>query len=275
VIRNLEKEYGLQSVEPTKSKQDRSPTTRERRQLARTREESVRVKLQQYLRGALPTLDEAIDDRPTMPELIEEVQQQGINVCVGYTRTSKVKGISYQLDGVAFSGRHVGKAYTFPGLQKHLGISYIPKRDDQRIQRLTTQTVDNSTPSLKPPSSLPTPALENWEQICQNLDQQYSLPIPLLNKLYQKGWLYPSQTGQPIFVERTLDGVLTLAKQLEPTGDFTPIPLYSELTRNGSFWIATNTTVKRAVLLSDPVEVLSVITLESAIKKRKGLPTLY
>jgi hypothetical protein len=275
VIRKLEKEYVLQSVELSKSKEDRSPTTGERRQLARTREESVRVKLQRCLRLALATLNEAIDDRPTMPELIEKVQQQGINVCVGYTRTGKVKGISYQLDGVAFSGTHLGKAYTFPGLQKHLGVSYIPKRDDQRIQRLTAQTVDNSTTSLKQPNSLPTPAPENWEQIRQNLNQQYNLPISLLNKLYQQGWLYPSQTGQPIFVERTLDGVPTLTKQLEPNGDFTAIPLYSELTKNGSFWIATNTTVKRAVLLSDPIEVLSVIALESTVDKRKRQPTLY
>ena len=97
----------------------------------------------------------------------------------------------------------------------------------------------------------------------------------MLNELYQKGWLYPSQTGQPIFVERTLDDVPTLAKQLEPTGDFTAIPLNSEPTKNGSFWIATDTTVTRAVLLSDPIEVLSVIALESTVDKRKRQPTLY
>ncbi|MBD2667236.1 relaxase/mobilization nuclease family protein [Richelia sinica FACHB-800] len=342
VIRNLEKEYGLQSVEPSKSKEDRSPTTGERRQLARTGEESVRVKLQR-------SLDELTHDHPTMPELIKRclwpaspTQQKGINVCVGYTRTGKVKGISYQLDGVAFSGTHLGKAYTFPGLQKYRGVSYVSKRDDQRIQKLMkqnvknatdnqqnldeqriqtesnvenstiklfsslddkhlqnqntvkyatltvevqqdnqlvakpmVQTVNNSTPSLKQTNSLPTPDLENWEQIRQNLNQQYKLPVSLLNELYQKGWLYPSQTGQPVFVERTLDGVPTLTKQLEPTGDFTAIPLNSEPTKNGSFWIATDTTVKRAVLLSDPIEVLSVIALESAIKKRKRLPTLY
>ncbi|MBK1988496.1 relaxase/mobilization nuclease domain-containing protein [Sphaerospermopsis aphanizomenoides BCCUSP55] len=428
IIRKLEKEYNLQSVQPSWEKDKHSPTTGERRQLARTGEESVRVKLQR-------SLDEATHDRPTMPELIERAQKQGINVCVGYTRTGKVKGISYQLDGVAFSGTHLGKAYTFPGLQKHRGVSYIPKQDDKRIQELmkrnienttsnqekhdnkhtqkitkqttvnaaftktqqdeqqikpdknvtnnialislqednnrlqigqTTETpisvvsqkhnknriqnqqtvdpstsaveteqdieliqklldppvkniastvkarkddqdiqklirqpVENITPTLKvarddqdieniteriaenvTPSAtqtnyLPTPKPANWKQIRQNLNQQYNLPVSLLNELYQKGWLYPSQTGQPIFVERTLDDVPTLAKQLEPTGDFTAIPLNSETTKNGSFWIATDTTVTRAVLLSDPIEVLSVIALESTIDKRKRQPTLY
>ncbi|MEA5553858.1 relaxase/mobilization nuclease domain-containing protein [Anabaena cylindrica UHCC 0172] len=364
VIRKLEKEYNLQSVEPSKRKENRSPTTGERRQLAITGEESVRVRLQRCLQRALPSLDAATHDRPTMPEFIKRSQQQGINVCVGYTRTGKVKGISYQLDGVAFSGTHLGKAYTFPGLQKHLGVTYIPKRDDQliqklternienvtsnqpnqdeqsfqieanvenstikvaspldkkhieigqpvenstptvaqkhndkhlqiqqtvdhststvgakqddeRIQRLTAQTVDHSTPPIRQPNSLPTPEPANWEQIRLNLHQQYNLPNSLLTELYQKGWLYPSKTGQPVFVERTLDDIPTQAKQLEPTGDFTAIPLNSEPTKNGSFWIATDTTVTRAVLLSDPIEVLSVITLESTIDKRKRQPTLY
>ncbi len=357
VIRFLEKEYNLQSVQPSWEKDQHSPTTGERRQLAKTGEESVRVKLQR-------ALDAATHDCPTMPELIEKAQKDGINICIGYTRTGKVKGISYKLDGVAFSGTHLGKAYTFPGLQKYRDVSYIPKRDDKHIQKLTKQTtinatsnqaqqnqqqiqiesnvenntltvsslldnnhiqieqsvdhsttkakedvdliqklieqpVDNLTPTVraKPDDEriqkqieqpfenataavtqtnyLPTPEPANWEQVRQNLHRQYNLPITLLNELYQKGWLYPNQTGQPVFVERTLDDVPTQVKQLEPTGDFTTIHLNSEATKNGSFWIATDTTVTRAVLLSDPIEVLSVIALESTVDKKQRQSTLY
>ncbi len=292
VIRKLEQEYNLQSVEPSWEKDKHSPTTGERRQLARTGEESVRVRLQR-------SLDQATHDHPTMPELIERTQQQGINVRVGYTRTGIVKGISYQLDGVAFSGTHLGKAYTFPGLQKHRGVNYSPKRDDKRIQKLMEQavenptlavppkqddkriqklmeqTVENSTPAVTQTNSLPIPEPTNWEQIRLKLSQQYNLPNSLLTELYEKGWLYASQTGQAIFVERTLDDLPTLAKQLEPTGNFTAIPLNSEPTKKGSFWIATDATVERAVLLSDPIEVLSVIALESTVDKEKRKPTLY
>ncbi len=292
VIRKLEQEYNLQSVQPSWEKDSRSPTTGERRQLARTGEESVRVRLQR-------SLDQATRDHPTMPELIERSQQQGVNVRVGYTRTGKVKGISYQLDGVAFSGTHLGKAYTFPGLQKHRGVNYSPKRDDKRIQKLMEQavenptpavprkqddkhrkklieqTVENPTPAVTQTNSLPIPEPTNWEQIRLNLSQQYNLPNSLLTELYEKGWLYASQTGQAIFVERTLDDLPTLAKQLEPAGNFTTIPLNSEAPKNGSFWIATDATVERAVLLSDPIEVLSVIALESTVDKEKRKPTLY
>ncbi|WP_414567947.1 relaxase/mobilization nuclease domain-containing protein [Nostoc sp. CCY 9925] len=292
VIRKLEQEYNLQSVQPSWEKDKHSPTTGERRQLARTGEESVRVRLQR-------SLDQATHDHPTMPELIEREQQQGINVRVGYTRTGIVKGISYQLDGVAFSGTHLGKAYTFPGLQKHRGVNYSPKRDDKRIQKLMEQAVENPTPAVPPKqddkriqklmeqtvenpipavtqtNSLPIPEPTNWEQIRLKLSQQYNLPNSLLTELYEKGWLYASQTGQAIFVERTLDDLPTLAKQLEPTGNFTAIPLNSEPTKKGSFWIATDATVERAVLVSDPIEVLSVIALESTIDKKQRKPTLY
>ncbi|MCF2151384.1 relaxase/mobilization nuclease domain-containing protein [Desmonostoc muscorum LEGE 12446] len=291
VIRKLEQEYNLQSVQPSWEKDKHSPTTGERRQLAITGEESVRVRLQR-------SLDQATHDHPTMPELIERSQQQGINVRVGYTRTGIVKGISYQLDGVAFSGTHLGKAYTFPGLQKHRGVNYSPKRDDKRIQKLMDQAVENLTPAVPSKqddkriqklmeqtventtpvtqtNSLPTREPTNWEQIRLNLSQQYNLPNSLLTELYEKGWLYASQTGQAIFVERTLDDLPTLAKQLEPTGNFTAITLNSEPTKKGSFWIATDATVERAVLVSDPIEVLSAIALESTIDKKQRKPTLY
>lgn len=268
VIRKLEQEYNLQSVQPSWEKDKHSPTTGERRHIARTGEESVRVRLQR-------SLDQATHDHPTMPELIEREQQQGINIRVGYTRTGIVKGISYQLDGVAFSGTHLGKAYTFPGLQKHRGVNYNPKRDDKRIQKLMEQAVEHPTSAVTQTNSLPIPEPTNWEQIRLNLSQQYNLPNSLLTELYEKGWLYASQTGQAIFVERTLDDLPTLAKQLEPTGNFTAIPLNSEPTKKGSFWIATDATVERAVLLSDPIEVLSVIALESTVDKEKRKPTLY
>jgi hypothetical protein len=129
VIRTLEEEHNLNPVQASWEKDKHSPTTGERRQLARTGMESIRVKLQR-------SLDNITHNHPTMPELVEQLQKQGVNVSVSYTSTGIVKGISYQLDGVAFSGTHLGKAYTFPGLQKHRGVSYIPNRDDKNIKKL-------------------------------------------------------------------------------------------------------------------------------------------
>jgi hypothetical protein len=83
-------------------------------------------------------IDEVTQDNPSMPEFVERLQQQGVEVQVGLTRTGIgfSKGISYNLDGVALSGTQLGKAYTFSGLQKYRGVSYDKGRDNALIEAL-------------------------------------------------------------------------------------------------------------------------------------------
>ncbi|MEG5207189.1 relaxase, partial [Microcoleus sp. AT13-A6] len=83
-------------------------------------------------------IDEVTQDNPSMPEFVERLQQQAVEVQVGLTRTGIgfSKGISYNLDGVALSGTQLGKAYTFCGLQKHRGVSYYKGRDNALIDAL-------------------------------------------------------------------------------------------------------------------------------------------
>jgi hypothetical protein len=83
-------------------------------------------------------IDEVTQDNPSMPEFVERLQQQAVEVQVGLTRTGIgfSKGISYNLDGVALSGTQLGRAYTFSGLQKHRGVSYDKGRDNALIEAL-------------------------------------------------------------------------------------------------------------------------------------------
>jgi hypothetical protein len=83
-------------------------------------------------------IDEVTQDNPSMPEFVERLQQQAVEVQVGLTRTGigLSKGISYNLDGVALSGTQLGRAYTFSGLQKHRGVSYDKGRDNALIEAL-------------------------------------------------------------------------------------------------------------------------------------------
>ncbi|MGH2412220.1 MAG: relaxase/mobilization nuclease domain-containing protein [Microcystaceae cyanobacterium] len=126
LIRELEKKYQLTPAPSSKEILRRGQTTGEVRQLRRTGEESVRLKLQSIL-------EEATANPLTMPQLIDRLKDGGVDARVSYTRTGKVKGISYQLDGMAFSGTHLGKAYTFPGLQKYRGVIY-DKSQESEIQ---------------------------------------------------------------------------------------------------------------------------------------------
>ncbi len=129
VIRKLEQEYGLQSVSSSQAKERRSPTTGERRLLARTGEESVRVRIQRSV--------DIITRQPiAFPQLIQQLSCDGISARISYLATGEARGISYRLDGVAFSGSHLGKAYTFWGLQKYRGVTYEPEGDVGQIDGL-------------------------------------------------------------------------------------------------------------------------------------------
>ncbi|MEG3909612.1 relaxase/mobilization nuclease domain-containing protein [Microcoleus sp. w2-18bC1] len=130
-IRQLERNYSLETVTPSWETDKRAQTTGEHRQLKSKGNKSVRVQLQDLI-------DEVTQDNLSMPEFVERLQQQGVEVQVGLTRTGIgfSKGISYNLDGVALSGTQLGKAYTFSGLQKHRGVSYDQGRDNALIEAL-------------------------------------------------------------------------------------------------------------------------------------------
>ena len=130
-IRQLERNYSLETVTPSWETDKRAQTTGEHRQLKSKGNQSVRVQLQDLI-------DEVTQDNPSMPEFVERLQQQGVEVQVGLTRTGigLSKGISYNLDGVALSGTQLGKAYTFSGLQKHRGVGYDKGRDNALIEAL-------------------------------------------------------------------------------------------------------------------------------------------
>src|SRR4028119_2169986 len=130
-IRQLERNYNLETVTPSWETDKRAQTTGEHRYLQSKGDKSVRVQLQDLI-------DEVTQDNPSMPEFVERLQQQGVEMQVRLTRTGigLSKGISYNLDGVALSGNQLGKAYTFSGLQKYRGVSYDKGRDNALIEAL-------------------------------------------------------------------------------------------------------------------------------------------
>jgi hypothetical protein len=80
-----------------------------------------------------------------MPQLIGQLQQNGISVRIRDRQPGEITGISYELNGIAFSGTHLGKAYTFAGLQKYRGVDYESHRDNQLIKKLVEKSICSST----------------------------------------------------------------------------------------------------------------------------------
>ena len=128
-IRELEQEFGLIQVQPS-WEYDR--TAQSSGQFQKSKREgatdfSVKVRLQQ-------AIDAAALDSPTMPELIRKLKDKGVEAKVQFQSTGRVQGLTYEMDGLTFSGTKLGKAYTFPGLMKYRGVSYEPERDAELLK---------------------------------------------------------------------------------------------------------------------------------------------
>jgi branched-subunit amino acid transport protein AzlD len=154
IIRQLELDYGLQATKGSHEKLSRNPSIGQQKRLEREHEE--------YINGERPTpqerpikqqlqelIDRATIDKLTMPQLVERLQLQGVEVRHGLTRNGKSKGISYSWNDQKFSGTSLGPAYTFPGLQKHKGIDYQPQRDDELIEHLLKNPKEQAVKSQR------------------------------------------------------------------------------------------------------------------------------
>lgn len=117
LVRELENKYELTSTVSSNQKYQRGQANGERQLIERTGEESVRAKLQQ-------AIDKQTQEPITALELFNRLNDGGIEARISLNKRGKIKGISYSLNGVAMSGTHLGKAYTFPGLQKYKKVSY-------------------------------------------------------------------------------------------------------------------------------------------------------
>jgi hypothetical protein len=134
ILRCLEEEYGLTQVPNSWEVGRKSATKGQLEKQAQTGEDSVQSRLQGLI-------EQVAIDQPTMPQLFERLMREGVTIRHGWTRTGKSKGISYSLDNVAFAGNQLGSRYSFPGLQKQLGVSYEPERDDEKLRSLLTNGV--------------------------------------------------------------------------------------------------------------------------------------
>ncbi len=188
VLRDLEQKYGLVPVQSSHNALQKAPTVGEMRKFEQTGEVPVRVRLQAQI-------DAAVGRCTSIAELIHHLRQRGIAVKLRITEDNHITGISYSLDGIAFSGNKLGRAYTFPGLQKHKGMTYDEATDfaatcqavTGELSAIPTQpqpevVVEPSiSPTPKPPIQQPPPAAPDYQKLWQNYAQglQASNPITL------------------------------------------------------------------------------------------------
>jgi hypothetical protein len=133
VERSLEERFGLVSVPARPITKQKNLTTGEARRKERTGEVLPKEEL-------WSAIDAAAVDKPTMALLVTRLKAQDIEVRLRRTG-DRYTGISFGLDGSAFAGRRLGRAYSFEGLQKHRSIYYDP------VQDATLRQMVNASPA--------------------------------------------------------------------------------------------------------------------------------
>ncbi len=86
-------------------------------------------KLEQLQSKISRTIDAAAANQPTFTQFTHRLKSLGINPRVLLTRTGKIQGISFVLEGEEFSGTSLGANYSFKGLQRAKGVDFDLSRD--------------------------------------------------------------------------------------------------------------------------------------------------
>ncbi len=166
IIRQLEQTYRLEQVAPSwqtfKNKE---------RNLEQTRELSERQQL-------AVEIERATLGSPTMPEFFQRLAEHQIRAEVNFTRNGKPKGITYQVaDQDQVAGNALGKAYSFPGLQKYLKVNYDPARDNRELAEIvqSTRQQHSQSPQQAGETALQERELHSAKPSLSSLEEQ---PLP-------------------------------------------------------------------------------------------------
>jgi len=130
VERSLEDRFGLVACPTRPVIEQKNLTTGEARRKERTGEVLPKEKL-------WAAIDAATADKPTMALMVTRLKAQGVDVQLRH-KGDRYTGISFGMDGSAFAGRRLGRAYSFEGLQKYYLIDYDNTAQDSTLQQVVS-----------------------------------------------------------------------------------------------------------------------------------------
>ena len=126
LMRELERDYGLEKVRASKEVVRPAPTRAEQEMFERSGRLSVKMRFQGHIERALKS-------QPTATQFIEEMQRVGIDVIPNVQSTGRVSGITFRQGEEVMKGSDVGRGYSWGALQKR-GLSYDQERDRPAIE---------------------------------------------------------------------------------------------------------------------------------------------
>jgi hypothetical protein len=128
IMRELERDYGLQRVAPSREAQRKAPTKGEIERSIRIDQPSAKQQLQQLC-------DSAAKNCPSFTRYQERLEAADVELIpVVQLEGAKLSGLSYRLGGITMKGSDLGKGYSAAGLAKR-GVTYEQDRDFAAVCR--------------------------------------------------------------------------------------------------------------------------------------------
>lgn len=86
-------------------------------------------------------INNAAEGGPSVSDFLLRLDASGVNISVNIAKTRRISGISYAFGGTLVRGNELGKAYSWTGIQKHLGVSYDDARDFAVLEKKRSEAV--------------------------------------------------------------------------------------------------------------------------------------
>jgi hypothetical protein len=126
VLRDIEREHGLERVTPSREVLRAAPSRGELERFNRTGELSAKMALQGHIETALR-------ESPTATEFIERLQMSGVEAIPYVQKSGRVTGISFRKGKELMKGSDLGRGYSWNALQER-GLSYDQERDRPTVE---------------------------------------------------------------------------------------------------------------------------------------------
>jgi len=144
IVRDLEREFALTEVAPSREASRRAPSRAELARFERSSEVSVKARLQEHV-------DLAARGGPGLAEFAERLSLQGVGVRAYVAATDWLSGLSFELEGVRCKGSDLGRGYSWRGLAARAGLHYEPERDLPALRALGAVAVREERAAARTP----------------------------------------------------------------------------------------------------------------------------
>ena len=134
IIASLEKKYGLTVTTGPERKDDKVVMPERSRVSKNEIEKSLRTGISPTRLLLQNVIDEALLDKPSLRDFADRLMTADVVIKPNIASTGRVNGLSFELNGIAFSGSQLGKKYGWK--QLHKDLDYQSNRDNGLLQRL-------------------------------------------------------------------------------------------------------------------------------------------